>query len=157
MFAVRNTSLLVLASCLGAVFALSGCGSQSAENLLANANDSNIEKLANLYGKFQQDHSWKGPANEQEFRDYIDNAVPDFIKERIGFTTTDEVFVSQRDSEPFQIRYEIVGSARGCSEPAIFEATGRGGKRMVGFLNMEQREVDDQEYQALWEGKSDAP
>ena len=41
----------------------------------------------------------------------------------------------------------------GCSEPVIFEAEGADGKRMVGFLNMEQREVDEAEYNDLWAGK----
>ena len=40
----------------------------------------------------------------------------------------------------------------GSSEPVIFEAVGVDAKRMVGFLNMEQREVDEAEYRSLWSG-----
>ncbi len=42
----------------------------------------------------------------------------------------------------------------GSAEPAVFEATGSNGKRMVGFLNMVQKEVDAADYDTLWAGGS---
>ncbi len=135
-----------------------GCSrSRTPESALAQANESNMQRLANLYLRYQSEHGWKGPENEQQFRDYIANSVPDFIKERIGIANIDELFVNERDGQPFKIRFEIQGSAKGCSEPAIFEQTGSGGKRMVAFLNMFQRPVDETEYEDLWNGKLGPP
>lgn len=145
---------LVAIVCVG-LLTVTGCGGLSQDDAVGQQNDTNIKRLSNLYYRFQSAHSWNGPESEEEFREYVKNDVPEFIKERIGFTTVDELFVSQRDGEPFKIRLEVAGSARGCNEPAIFEAVGVGGKRNVGFLNMLQREVDEQEYNNLWEGNFD--
>ena len=94
-----------------------------------------------------------GPENEEVFKKFLRDADPARM-ERMGVSVNDidSLFVSERDNEPFQIRYEIQGSPRGCAEPAIFEATGSGGKRMVAFLNMSQKEVEELEYDQLWEG-----
>ena len=130
-----------------------GCKSESAVDLVKQANSSNIQKLANLYNQYQAEHAFIGPDSIESFRNYIENDVPDFIKERIELTSTDDIFVSERDGQPFKIRLEVVGSARGCREPAIFEAEGRNGKYMVGFLDMTTREVEKNEYEDLWAGK----
>lgn len=136
------------------IVAVSGCGDLSSEDAVSQQNDTNIKRLSNLYFRYQSGNGWNGPESEDEFREYVKN-VPQFIKERIGFTSVDDLFVSQRDGQPFKIRLEVKGSARGCSEPAIFETDGVEGKRMVGFLNMMQREVEEQEYNDLWEGNFD--
>ena len=133
---------------------VSGCSSESAIDLVKRANNSNIQKLSNLYIQYQADHDFVGPDSIETFRKYVENDVPDFIKERIELTSTDELFVSERDGQPFKIRLEVIGSARGCSEPAIFEAEGKDGKFLVGFLNMTTREVEKNEYEDLWAGKN---
>jgi hypothetical protein len=149
----RNLEYLFLFGIGWSILAWIGCRGSSPEALLAGLNDSNLKRLANLYVRYQADHDWRGPEDEKSFRDYIESDVPDFLKQRIGFTSVDELFASERDQQPFKIRYKIVGSARGCFDPAIFEQTGRDGKRMVGFLNMVQKEVDEQEYNDLWAGE----
>ena len=149
---LKRYNLLASAFVSCIIVTVAGCGGFSPDDAVGDQNDTNIKRLSNLYFRYQSGHNWSGPESEDEFREYVKNDVPEFIKERIGFTSVEELFVSQRDGEPFKIRLEVKGSARGCSEPAIFESTGVGGKRMVGFLNMFQREVDEQEYNDLWEG-----
>ena len=121
---------------------------------LAAANSNNIQRLANLYFTYQMKHSWKGPADEAEFKEFLRSYNPDKLS-RIGIdpTAIDDLFISERDEQPFKIRYSVPGSMMGSSEAVIFESEGVGGKRMVGSLDMQQREVESSEYDDLWAGK----
>ncbi|MEN0110145.1 MAG: hypothetical protein AAF805_05440, partial [Planctomycetota bacterium] len=73
--------------------------------------------------------------------------------ERIGVdaASIDGLFVSERDGQPFNIRFGVRGSAMGSKEPVVFEAEGEDGRRMVGFLNMTSKEVESPEYDRLWD------
>lgn len=135
---------------------LIGCGGEvDPDAAIAKVNETNIQRLSNLYFAYQMKHDWRGPNEEAAFKDFIRHYAPRKL-ERIGIDpdAIDAIFVSERDGQPFQIRYSVVGSPMGSSEPVVFEKAGVGGKRMVGFLNMEQREVDGREYNDLWEGKT---
>ena len=120
---------------------------------IARVNEINIQRLANLYFTYQMKNEWKGPADEAEFKEFLSSYNPKKLS-RIGIdpNAIDELFVNERDGQPFKIRYSVAGSAMGSSEPVIFESVGVRGKRMVGFLNMMQREVDEAEYNDLWTG-----
>ena len=67
----------------------------------------------------------------------------------------DELFVSERDGQPFKIRWGMVSRVRGPSQPVIFEAEGVEGKRQVGFTSSKMQEVDSAEYDRLWTVESD--
>ena len=126
-----------------------GCGGNSAEETLAKLNDSNIKRLSSLYWAFQKQNNWVGPSNEQEFKAFVKGYKK---LQRIGIdpANTDAIFTSERDSEPFKIRYAVVGSMNGCNKPVVFESVGANDKRNVAFLNMTQREVGPEEYDTLW-------
>jgi len=146
-------SLGVMGSCLllGVLF---GCAQDvNQDEAIAKVNATNIQRLANLYFTYQMNNEWQGPADEGAFKAFIRGYNPGKLA-RIGIdpSAVDELFVSERDGQPFQIRYSVAGSVRGSSEPVIFESVGVGGKRLVGFLNMVQREVDEAEYNDLWAG-----
>ena len=131
-----------------------GCGrSIDPDEAIASVNETNIQRLANLYFTYQMKNAWHGPADEAEFKKFISSYNTKKLT-RIGIdpSAIDELFVNERDGQPFKIRYSVAGSAMGSSEPVIFESVGVHGKRMVGFLNMEQREVDEAEYNDLWAG-----
>lgn len=143
--------------CIGALLAgfVAGCSNSSnPESALASVNGTNLQRLANLYIAYQSENDWRGPADEAEFKEFLRNYNPANLQ-RIGIDPSkiDELFISERDGEPFKIRYGVAGSVMGSSEPVVFEATGDGAHRQVGFLNMTQREVDAAEYDALWAGK----
>lgn len=131
-----------------------GCNQRGPDSTLASLNESNIQRLANLYFAYQKSHDFQGPKDEQEFRQFLQGVSPDKLR-RIGVdpASLDSIFVSERDSQPFNIRYRVKGNIMGSDEPVIFESQGIDGKRMVGFLNMSQREVDAAEYDQLWAGK----
>ncbi len=141
-------SLVAMELCLG-------CSSPDPANLLAEANNSNIQRLANLYEAYQSRHNWRGPKDEAEFKSFLKGWNPKKLT-NVGVdpNAIDDVFVSDRDGEPFQVRYGVPGHIMGSDAPVVFETTGIDGKRMVGFLNMTSREVDEAEYNDLWEGKA---
>jgi hypothetical protein len=125
---------------------------------LAQANSTNIQRLANLYLAYQSDNEWRGPADEAKFKAYLHAFDPKRLQ-RVGVDpqAIDALFTSERDGQPYKIRYGVRGSARGSAEPVIFESAGVNGKYEVALLNMTQREVDKAEYDALWNGKAKAP
>lgn len=131
-----------------------GCTSANNESTLASLNDQNIKRLANLYFLFQSSHEWRGPDDEEEFKEFIKNS-PQRKLDRIGIdlATLDDLFINERDGEPFTIRYGVEGNMMGCSKPVIFETAGVNGLKMVGFLDMIQREVEQDEYELLLSGE----
>jgi hypothetical protein len=147
---------ITIVSCCLLLGLLPGCTRTIDPNeAIASVNETNIQRLANLYFTYQMKHGWKGPGNEAEFKKFLGGYNPAKLT-RIGIDpgSIDELFINERDGEPFKIRYSVVGSAMGSSEAVIFESVGEGGKRLVGFLSMEQREVDEAEYDNLWAAKA---
>ena len=123
MNTILRLTVVVAMACL--VF--TGCGGPpTAEEAIAEANNSNIKRVANLYSMVQMraGRQFAGPQDEEEFKKVLSETAP-LILERMGVdpSSIDSVFVSERDGEPFTIRYGIVGSPYGCQEPAIFEKT----------------------------------
>ena len=152
---LKNSSLMVAVVSWLMLGVLSGCrGEIDPNEAIAKVNESNIQRLANLYFTYQMKNRWRGPADEEAFKKFIRGYNPSKL-ERIGIdpSAIDELFVNERDGQPFKIRYSVLGSAMGSSEPVIFESAGVDGKFLVGFLNMEQREVDEAEYKRLFSVK----
>jgi hypothetical protein len=148
---IKLTRFDVLSGCLLAAV-LIGCSSRTdPDSAIARVNATNTQRLANLYATYQSEHDWRGPADEAEFKTFIRKYDPQRLS-RAGVdpNAIDKLFTSEDDGQPFKIRYGVPGSSMGSSAPVIFEAAGDGKLRLVGFLNMEQREVDESEYNALW-------
>jgi hypothetical protein len=134
---------------------LCGCSGQvNPESALAKANETNLQRLANLYVAFQSENNWVGPPDEAKFKEFLRTYSPKKLT-RIGIdpAATDQLFVSERDNQPFKIRYSVVGSMMGSQEPVIFESEGINGERQVGFTDMSVREVGSDEYEQLLAGK----
>lgn len=130
---------------------LVGCGSSNnAQDAVSEANSNNMQRLVNLYFAYQMKHDWKGPKEEAEFKDFIRNyPLKKLIRIGIDPAEIDKLFYSERDGEFLKVRYSVLGG-QGSTEPVVYEAVGINDKRMIGFLNMEQREVDEAEYEKLW-------
>lgn len=155
---IMKTSLKTLATATMACLLMVGCGGgKSPEQVLADSNDSNMKRMANLYLLVQMvpGRDFAGPKDEEEFKSVVRAASPDVLTQMgVDPNSLDQVFVSDRDNEPFAIRYGVKGSPYGCQEAVIFEKTGVDGKRMVGFLNQTQKEVDNSEYDQLLKGQA---
>ena len=63
----------------------------------------------------------------------------------------DALFVSDRDGQPFVVRYGVSGGL-GATDAVIFEQQGRNGKRQVGFTDGTVEEVDSARYDQLLQG-----
>jgi hypothetical protein len=149
-----NSSRWLLLCGMLVVSMASGCSGSSPESTLASVNESNVQRLTNLYFAYQKKHNFNGPKDEQDFRQFVQGISTEKLQ-RIGVdpASIDGVFVSERDAQPFKIRYRVKGSMMGTQEPVVFESQGADGKRIVGFLDMTQREVDAAEYDQLWGSK----
>jgi hypothetical protein len=145
-------SLLIFSALSLAACVLVGCsGSTDPSAAVAAANSTNIQRLTNLYQAYQSENGWVGPADDELLKEFIRGLPPNTLT-RIGIEpgNIDPIFVSERDDQPFKLRYKVVGSMMGSTEPVVFESEGVDGKKMVGFLNMTQREVDAAEYDSLF-------
>lgn len=141
---------------LGASVVLSGCGGADAGSMIADANDTNVKRLATLYSYFHIQNRNKGPKNEEQLRAFIESQDANRLKRGgIDATKLDELFVSERDDEPFVVRYGVNTVIRGPALAVIFESTGVDGMRQVGFCNGSMKEVDKDEYDRLMAGKVD--
>ncbi len=92
----------------------------------------------------------KGPSDKAKLKEYLTtNPTALFILKRIDVTpeNIEEFFISERDNEPFQIKYKLKGVA---DHAIVFEKTGIDGKRLVAFST--PRELENEEYQGYFSG-----
>ena len=143
----------VVCSTLVAVL-VTGCGKGLPTP--AELNDSNIKRLHSAYMIYMDGNGNKGPASEDELKDYLsNNQTAKVLMERMDIPgDISQIFVSERDGEPFKVRWGLSGVA---DHAIVFESTGVEGKRMVAFSN--PRELDSSEYEGFWSGETepDAP
>jgi hypothetical protein len=153
MMAHRTITPRVFVAIALAVVLCSGCSSQSVgDRLVADANKTNIQRLANLYSAYQALHGWKGPKDETEFKAFIGKADAGMLKTmNVDTANIDKLFMNERDSKPFKIRYGVSGGM-GAIIPVIFEEGSGTGSRQVAFTGMKLETVDEAKYDQLWKG-----
>ncbi len=142
-----------------ALLCSAGCGGDGAgDAAIRAANRTNIQRLTNLYSRHQIAKCGKVPASEQEFRQFISGLDQQTLK-NVGIDPgkLDDLFKSERDQQPFEIRYGVAGSTRCSNEAIIFEQQGKDGQREVGFTSLAIRQVNDADLAALKSGKSAEP
>ena len=154
----RANRELAAAVCIFVV-TLTGCSGASSDSMFAAATDSNAKRLGTLYAQFQlsnADDYLLGPSDKEKFVEFIQSRSSSGLQ-RIGVdkNNLDALFVSERDQQPFKIRWEVQGISRGPAQPVIFESAGSNGKFIVGFTGFIQKEVDQSEYDHLWSGAAD--
>jgi len=150
------TRSLLLLVCLLPIVAGLGCGRDQASDMFASVNSSNIQRVANLYCVYQAQHNFKGPANEQELKDFIANLDPSRHKYfGIDVNKLDQLFISERDKQPFKIRWGLEAKPRQGPIPIAFEQGGVKGRYMVAFSSFQVDEYDQFEYDELWAGRRD--
>lgn len=127
-----------------------GCTSSSAPNF-ADANRTNIQKLKNAYMMYMNDHGFTGPEDEAALKSYLrENPAAKIRLGRMGVNPEDidSIFTSERDGEPFVIRWGVKGLA---DHAIVFEKTGVDGKRFVALGT--PKEVDAAEYEGWLSGE----
>lgn len=135
--------------CLSSILGITGCG-QSGPSAV-DINHTNMLRLRAAYGIFQTANGMRGPQSEEEFKGFLklnETARVKLLKMNVAPESVDEIFFSERDGEPFKIRYGVNGMA---DHPLIFESTGVNGKRFVAYN--QPVELDKPQYLKCWEGK----
>lgn len=146
-----KSNLSKLACLMLGLIVLAGCGGSNLPEL-ADLNNSNIRRVHSVYKMYMKAHDFKGPKNEAELKQHCaeDNTAKVLI-ERMGLDPTqlDDIFISERDGEPFKIRWGLSGLP---DHAIVFESVGVEGKRMVALSK--PRELEAAEYEGYWTGKT---
>ncbi len=151
LFNKPNLTLITILALLSLVTL--GCGGGSGgRDLLAKANKTNLDRICTLYFQYQLGNQGAGPADEATFRSFI-SGRPGRQLELIGMdpNNIDDVFLSDRDGEGFEILWGVKGGERDPQVAIVAEKTGVDGMRMIGYNKKPHREVDDAEYQRLFD------
>lgn len=134
-------SILVLISSL----LLSGCGGDgytppSIEALLS------IENVAKWYQLFRGEHGGKPPADEEAFLAFINSQMAERGQPAL---TSEELFKSPRDGEPYVIRYAGLTSRPEEQDIVVHERSGENGTKLVATEMGRSMVVDDTEFQSF--------
>jgi len=124
-----------------------GCGSR--KKSLARE-QSGIKKLALVYGRFLSQHRGRPPANEAEFKKYVQSLSPTDLAS-FGSDDSSRIFISNRDDKPYVIIY---GKPHGPPGPGgspviAYEQEGKEGTRWVASALGAVEEVDEARFRQL--------
>jgi hypothetical protein len=111
-----------------------------------------LRQLAVLYGKYRNGHKGRPPKDEAEFKQYIKGLDANQLSAAgISEAEVDGLFVSPRDGQPYEVRYNDPPPAEGPDGPAavVVEKVGKDGKRMVAYSMGKVDEIDDAQYQKV--------
>jgi hypothetical protein len=134
---------------IGGLFA-PGCSSKDPASRIGEMNDTRIKQLANLYMAHQMRNGSNGPKDQSAFKSFVQNGMAPHRLEmmRVDPTKVDDLFVSERDGQPFTIKYGQSGGTMS-KLPVVFEKEGQDGSRQVAFTNGQVEDVDGTRYQEL--------
>lgn len=118
---------------------LVGCGGDAP--VVSEEQDGGMRALAMGYGQYIAQNRGRPPKNEERFRKYLEQNM--MILENFGVESIDDLFVSPRDNEP----YEIIYGKR--AKIVAYEKVGVDGKRMVADDLGIVKEVDEAEFAEL--------
>jgi hypothetical protein len=140
---VRGTALIV---CI----ALVGCAETNPTKTMAEFNASNIQKVRNSYSMYATVNGG-APKDMDSFVKFLkEDAGAQIRLKRMGIDVDriDDIFVSERDGEPFVIRWGLGGSK---DHAIVFESVGVDGMRMAAYY--EPKELDSAECDKLLQSK----
>jgi hypothetical protein len=124
-----------------------GCRSEQSASDAA-PDDSRIKPLTMMYASYMNRSAGRRPASQQEFKSYIAERGEQLLKSA-GMSSVEELFVSPRDNEPYVILYGSEDPRLTSSGIVIYERTGMGGRRLVGYRMGFVNEVDEAEFRKL--------
>jgi hypothetical protein len=155
-----QTDMIQTLSLLLTIIVVGCSGGNDSGNIarsVAALNTDNIERLSNLYLGYQIRHGWQGPKDEAALRSFALREMDPKKLEmmQIDPFQLDNLFVSTRDQKQFKVKYGV-NSLSGANVSVVFEDTGVGGRRQVGFTGPIVEEVDEARYNKLWDEKVSA-
>ncbi len=111
----------------GAMVGLSGCSSHVEKKKALAAETSNLKPLSILYGQYTSRNENRVPANEADFKKFIQTSGQWMLEQ--FKTDIDKLFVSSRDGQPYVVFYR--GNPPPASGIVAYERDGAGGERLV--------------------------
>ncbi len=146
---ISSLNLLVL-SAVVVLFACGLWGCQRGGTASAPLQESNIKPLAMFYGQFIAQNQGRPPADEAEFKRFIQSRGPAALQQ-FGVSDVESLFISTRDNLPYKVAY---GGAQGppnlVGQPVVvYEQQGVGGKRYVANTLGAVEEVDEARFKEL--------
>ena len=134
---------------------LVGCG--DGLPTMKDLNNTNIQRVHSMYRIYMNQNNNQGPKSKEDLVKFLssDNTAKTLVgRMELDVNNLDQYFVSERDNEPFKIRWELTGIA---DHAIVFETTGVEGKRLVAFTR--PRELESNEYEGYLSGdlKADSP
>lgn len=157
-FSIRSIHIpiVLLIVCL-ACAPFSGCTGNRVASQVAAVSKTNLQKLSNIYSLYVVRNGYRGPKDEETFRDFLENDPS--IEKNIGYMGVgredfDKISISDRDNEPMLVRYGLRLPPMSPKQPQVLETVGVDGMRMVIMSNGDIVEVeDDAEYEKMASGK----
>ena len=158
VFSIRsicNTPLLLITFI--ALVGSTGCTGDRVASQVAEVSKTNLQKLSNVYSLYVTRNGYKGPKDEEAFRDFLENDPS--IEKNLGYMGIDradfeKISISERDDQPFLVRYGLNLPPMSPKQPQVLETVGVDGVRMVIMSNGDIVEVaDDAEYAKMASGK----
>lgn len=148
-FLVRGSLLLVVLS----MSLILGCGGSRTPPV----EEVSIKALTILYGRFFQSHQGKPPADEAEFRAFVETVSAEELAQ-LGAKDPAKLWTSARDGQPYVVMYGSLTNPQGPSGPVVIhEKVGSGGKRFVGTSLGNVEEVDEARFRELVPAASSTP
>jgi hypothetical protein len=141
---MRASGVLAAALLLALVCGLAGC-SRATASVEPQAKQ-RLQQLLELYRQYVRKHG-KGPASEQELREFGQSLT---AAERASYLIGDDlesIFVSPRDNQKFQVRYNLKLDATGPTRAVAWEATPQNGMRYVALSMLYVEEYDEETFQ----------
>lgn len=135
----------------------SGCSGNRVASQVAAVSKTNLQKLSNIYSLYVVRNGYKGPKDEETFRDFLEHDPT--IEKNIGYMGVergdfDKISISERDDQPMLVRYGLKLPPMSPKQPQVLETVGVDGVRMVIMSNGDIVEVeDDAEYEKMASGK----
>jgi hypothetical protein len=145
----------------GLLLATLGCGSNepNVAAIIRSNNDCNGKRLVNLYYMHQSmSPRLNGPKNEGAFQTFIKSMRPEQLEEMgVESSQLDKLFVSERDGQPFTVRYgvDMPGSGSGHHQAVVFEQRGKSGRIAVFLTGPKVIYAPSEEASAYREGLHD--
>jgi hypothetical protein len=124
---------------------VSGCGGTRTAS--QKTEQSTLKPLAVFYGRYISSHMGQPPPNEEEFKKFVSSLPAEDLK-GFNLTSADQVFVSDRDKQPYKVIYGVPSGPPGpAGAPVIaYEQQGVGGKRFVASNLGAVEEVDEAKF-----------
>ncbi len=138
----------------GLAFLVTGCGGSGGSGAGTSALDQHIMKFFNLRQQYASAHQGNAPANTAQLKAWAKKLSSEELAKK-GIDNSDDVFISPRDGQEYQIAPPPKGAqAPGGPPPVVvYEKIGVNGMRMVAGGMGEVYEMEEEKFNQVLAGK----